>query len=209
LIISIPLCDELLLFPIHRPGCADRDNRRDFPGGFPGDASNAFDRAGRSPEQQEVFEYDRRLIHIRHQTEPLRIGALRELAIGDKTYVYARQTAKNSAVILLNNGDRPATMNANLAGIGPRDGAALSDQLGTGLQVAAETSTLGGARNRDDLVTESIIEDLARNVVERPDFFPLRQEQVLFLSPLDPSRILNAEKLSQPHASLEFAPEPS
>jgi hypothetical protein len=37
----------------------------------------------------------------------------------------------------------------------------------------------------------------------------LRQEQVLFLSPLDPSRILNAEKLSQPHASLEFAPDPS
>ena len=25
---------------------------------------------------------------------------------------------------------------------------------------------------------------------------------------LDPSPILNAEKLSQPHASLEFAPEP-
>ena len=27
-------------------------------------------------------------------------------------------------------------------------------------------------------------------------------------SPLDPSRIHNAEKLSQPHAWLEFAPEP-
>jgi neopullulanase len=116
-------------------GGADPDNRRDFPGGFPGDASNAFDRAGRTPEQQEVFEYVRRLIHIRQQTEPLRIGALRELAIGDQTYVYARQTAKNSAVIFLNNGDRPATMKVGLAAVGLRDGVTLSDHLGAGLNV--------------------------------------------------------------------------
>jgi len=35
-------------------GGADPDNRRDFPGGWTTDASNAFSASGRTPEQQAV-----------------------------------------------------------------------------------------------------------------------------------------------------------
>jgi glycosidase len=116
-------------------GGADPDNRRDFPGGFPGHASNAFDAAGRSREQQEVFEYVRHLIQLRRQIEPLRIGALLELAVGGQTYAYGRKAAKDSAVILLNNGNLPTTVDCDLAPLGIIDATTLSDQLGTGLQV--------------------------------------------------------------------------
>src|SRR5258708_9728735 len=33
-------------------GGDDPDNRRDFPGGFPADAHNAFEAAGRTPEEE-------------------------------------------------------------------------------------------------------------------------------------------------------------
>ena len=42
---------------IGMPGGDDPDNRRDFPGGFPGDPTNAFTSAGRTAEQQDVFAY--------------------------------------------------------------------------------------------------------------------------------------------------------
>ena len=38
---------------IAMPGGNDPDNRRDFPGGWKGDAKNAFTAEGRSPEQRE------------------------------------------------------------------------------------------------------------------------------------------------------------
>ena len=40
-------------------GKDDPDNRRDFPGGFPGDARNAFAVAGRKPKEQEMYEWTR------------------------------------------------------------------------------------------------------------------------------------------------------
>ena len=41
------------------PGGGDPDNRRDFPGGWLGDAQNAFTREGRTREQKELFGYVR------------------------------------------------------------------------------------------------------------------------------------------------------
>ncbi len=38
-------------------GGGDPDNRRDFPGGWPGDEHDAFSRDGRTREQQAIFEY--------------------------------------------------------------------------------------------------------------------------------------------------------
>ena len=49
--------------------------RGDFPGGFPGDKRNAFTAAGRTKEEQELFEYIRRLTTLRRELKPLRTGA--------------------------------------------------------------------------------------------------------------------------------------
>src|SRR5579863_5675590 len=55
----------IALFEKTSPGdnsSADPDNRRDFPGGFPGDARNAFAATGRTPEEQDVFSYAQSLL---------------------------------------------------------------------------------------------------------------------------------------------------
>src|SRR5262249_55232169 len=40
------------------------DNRRDFPGGFPGDARNAFVASGRTPDEEAVFAHVRKLLSL-------------------------------------------------------------------------------------------------------------------------------------------------
>ena len=55
--------DEILM-----QGGGDPDNRRDFPGGFPGDTVDAFLPAGRTPEQARLHDFTAALgsgrIHI-------------------------------------------------------------------------------------------------------------------------------------------------
>jgi hypothetical protein len=41
---------------------ASADNRRDFPGGWPGDPRNAFQASGRTPEEQATFAHVQTLL---------------------------------------------------------------------------------------------------------------------------------------------------
>lgn len=110
-------------------GGGDPDNRRDFPGGFPGDAHNAFTKEGRTAEQQEVFEHVRRLARVRAELEPLRRGRLVNLYIADQQYAYARTTPRSSVVIIINNDTSPATFEFNVAAANLENGARLTDRL--------------------------------------------------------------------------------
>src|SRR5258707_1915149 len=64
--------------------------RADFPGGFPGDKHNAFEPAGRTKEQQDLFQYIRKLTRLHSELEPLRGGALINLSVSEQQYAYAR-----------------------------------------------------------------------------------------------------------------------
>src|SRR5262249_22396459 len=55
------------------------DDRRDFPGGFPGDPRDAFSVSGRNPAEQELFATYRALLHLRKSSLALRRGTLTEL----------------------------------------------------------------------------------------------------------------------------------
>ncbi|MDM7920762.1 MAG: alpha-amylase family glycosyl hydrolase, partial [Pyrinomonadaceae bacterium] len=59
---------------IAMPGGGDPDNRRDFPGGFPGDARNAFTAAGRTAQENDVWNHLAKLGTLRKELEPLRRG---------------------------------------------------------------------------------------------------------------------------------------
>src|SRR5262249_62093047 len=48
-------------------GAGDPDNRRDFPGGFPGDPRDAFKPATRAADQQSAFAHLKRLTQLRAQ----------------------------------------------------------------------------------------------------------------------------------------------
>jgi len=89
---------------IGMPGGGDPDNRRDFPGGWPGDAANAFTREGRTPAQQEVFEYVRALLHLRHEHDALRGGKLWHLYADDSTYIFLRESEQEKLIVAFHKG---------------------------------------------------------------------------------------------------------
>jgi glycosidase len=125
------------------PGGNDPDNRRDFPGGFPGDARDAFTAAGRRADEEELFEHVRRLARLRRELEPLRRGAMVHLLAGEQVYAYGRRTASDDAVIVLNNAPGPAELEVPIAGTGLADGAVLEDRLGVSPPVTVRAGRLG------------------------------------------------------------------
>ena len=90
--------------------------RGDFP-------PQAFTAAGRTKEQQELFEYIRKLIRLRAQLEPLRSAPLNNLYVSEQQYVYAR----GSVIVAINNDEQQAQISweTDLA-----DGKRLHDRLG-------------------------------------------------------------------------------
>jgi glycosidase len=89
---------------IAMPGAGDPDNRRDFPGGWPGDAINAFTREGRTPVQQEVFDYVRSLLRLRREHDALRGGKLWHLYVDDSTYIFLRESENEKLVVAFHKG---------------------------------------------------------------------------------------------------------
>lgn len=113
------------------PGGADPDNRRDFPGGFPGDARNAFTAAGRTAPENDVWNHLAKLGEIRKQLEPLRRGRSLDLLDEEQQIAYARFTDKAAVVITFNNDSKPAEVSFDISMIKtiPAN-ATLTDMLG-------------------------------------------------------------------------------
>jgi glycosidase len=85
------------------PGGADPDNRRDFPGGFPGDVRNAFTSAGRTPEQQDVFSYAQSLLALRREHAALRTGKQWHIGWDDSYYAFVRELPQEKLLVVYNN----------------------------------------------------------------------------------------------------------
>jgi neopullulanase len=81
-------------------GGGDPDNRRDFPGGWDGDARNAFVPNGRTREEQDVFTHVQALLRLRAQYPALRRGRLINLEANDDAYVYARTLYNHESVVV-------------------------------------------------------------------------------------------------------------
>ncbi len=81
------------------PGGNDPDNRRDFPGGWAGDAASAFEATGRTAVQQEVWSHVQRLLAIRAQRADLRTAPMEHLVANDAVFAYRR----GKTVVALNN----------------------------------------------------------------------------------------------------------
>ncbi len=84
--------DEVLM-----QGGGDPDNRRDFPGGWPGDAHKAFTAAGRTPEQNALHDFTASLAHLRAVTPALQGGGQQTVLVGQDTYAYVRMPRNASA----------------------------------------------------------------------------------------------------------------
>jgi len=84
-------------------GKGDGDIRRDFPGGWPGDAANAFTKAGRTAEQQQFFEVTSKLFNWRKGKTVIHNGRMMHYLPHDNVYVYFRYNDKESVMVVLNN----------------------------------------------------------------------------------------------------------
>lgn len=83
-------------------GGHDPDNRKDFPGGWPGDSHNKFSKEGRSAEEQKMFENIQTWIKIRKRSEALKFGRTIDLNYGEDTYNFARQTKNETRIVGFN-----------------------------------------------------------------------------------------------------------
>jgi neopullulanase len=86
------------------------DDRRDFPGGFPGDARNAFEPSGRTPVEQATFDTWKTLLRLRQSSPALRRGRLVDLGITDTTYAFLRELGDERLVVVLNLAAGPAAV---------------------------------------------------------------------------------------------------
>lgn len=87
-------------------GGADPDNRRDFPGGFPGDLHNAFTAAGRNPEQQDVFTLVQTLLALRKSHPALRTGKQWHIGWDDNYYAFLRELPDDRLLVIYNNAEK-------------------------------------------------------------------------------------------------------
>jgi glycosidase len=97
-------------------GGEDPDNRRDFPGGFPGVTTDAFTASGRTAIQQEMFEWTSQLLALRAKHPVLKTGQLQTVFADDSAIAYLRTTSTQGCtgatgderyLVVVNNADKP------------------------------------------------------------------------------------------------------
>jgi len=91
-------------------GGEDPDNRRDFPGGFPGDARNAFSAPGRTPEEQDVFSYVHSLLELRKSHAALRVGKQWHIGWDETYYAFLRELPEERILVIYNNAAKERTL---------------------------------------------------------------------------------------------------
>jgi glycosidase len=123
-------------------GKGDPDNRRDFPGGFPGDTRNAFTSEGRAAHEREVFDHLRRVLHLRRELEPLRRGKLITLAVADQQYAFARHTARESVIVVFNNDSKEARMEIDTSPLKLANGRTFTDRLAAAKDIQVDKAMI-------------------------------------------------------------------
>jgi glycosidase len=91
----------------------DGNIRKDFPGGWKEDPVNAFNAEGRTPKQNEAWDYMQKLLHWRIRNKAITEGNLIHYAPNNNgCYVYARIKDDKTALVILNgsNNDQLLSM---------------------------------------------------------------------------------------------------
>jgi len=122
--------------------------RADMPGGWTGDAADAFSGDGLIAAQREAQDYTRALFNWRKRTPLLHTGKLMHFAPQDGVYVYARHDEKRAVLVALNKNAEATPLaldrfDAFLRGRSARD--ALTGKpvaLGKSLTLSGKSATL-------------------------------------------------------------------
>ncbi len=113
-------------------GGPDPDNRRDFPGGWPGDEKNKFEPEGRTGDEHTLLSHVRRLADIRRRYPALRRGSISLLAATEQMFAYSRTDGQQSVLAVLNNATQAGELEIDVSPTRFHDGDQLHDLLGLG-----------------------------------------------------------------------------
>jgi neopullulanase len=111
-------------------GKEDPDNRRDFPGGFPGDTRSAFTAEGRTKKEQKIFSAVQKLLAVRRAQPALRGGEMQFLRDSDGLVAYLRSRDAERVIVAINNKDEKANWTLDLPAGLFDENARFSDLLG-------------------------------------------------------------------------------
>lgn len=81
----------------------DGDIRRDFPGGWQGDASNAFTAQGRTDSQNSYYNFTKKLFNWRKSKDVIHNGKTMQYVPQNNVYVYFRYNDSERVMVVLNN----------------------------------------------------------------------------------------------------------
>jgi neopullulanase len=103
--------DEILMTSTTK-GRDDASYRRDFPGGWAGDAINAFTGVGLSARQREAQAFVRKLVNWRKTAPVIHHGKTMHYGPEENTYVYFRYDEHDKVMVAFNAGDKEALLPA-------------------------------------------------------------------------------------------------
>lgn len=91
-------------------GAVHPNVRKDFPGGWPGDATNAFTKEGRNNDQNNAYAFMKKLLDWRKTKPVVYNGKLMHYLPDDNVYVYFRYTDTESVMVILNGKNEAKTL---------------------------------------------------------------------------------------------------
>ncbi len=92
-------------------GKPDGTVRQDFPGGWKEDKINKFIKTGRNLEENDIYNYIRKLAFYRKENPVLQTGKLKHFIPENGLYVYFRYNKEKTIMIILNTGDKLQVLN--------------------------------------------------------------------------------------------------
>lgn len=85
--------------------------RLDVPGGWPGDETDHFTRAGRDAIQNEAFDYLSKLLHWRQDNEVIARGGMKHYVLQKGVYLYERFLGDDKVLVFMNGTMNEVTIN--------------------------------------------------------------------------------------------------
>jgi neopullulanase len=90
---------------------SDAEVRKDFPGGFAGDAENKFVASGRNARENEAFDFTKKLANYRKTCSALHQGKLTQYQPKDGVYTYFRHDGKKTVMVIMSQNEKEQTLN--------------------------------------------------------------------------------------------------
>ncbi len=81
----------------------DGDIRKDFPGGWHNDTINAFSGKGRTEIQKEYFNFTKKILNWRKNTNVIHTGKTMQFLPENNVYVYVRYNDTQKVMVIINN----------------------------------------------------------------------------------------------------------